>query len=385
MDKDDTFTTDPKRIFRFSTYRGHRQDRRRDVVLAVGMRLVVDPLTPQKVKHRGRVGRVTRIRLDFLGLAVSANVTFEDNLGGGRWGTVDAADLRPPTDEESEALAKGAWPLRRTYDPRPAILDDGPRAPSLNKKNFTAEETTRRPPREDVEQLWGVALPLDAPELAIDPEAQEAFARLRSSGGSMQALIESRVARWLPSYEVLPCSWWGSKREASFYRLAVRAYEPEGTLACLHALQTKWEVSTKTGRAPQRTPMRWPRPWRTDGLLLADDTALAAIRGEPPASLLGIIIALNTWSFLGSAVDAYQLSRAKPGAVGALGFSTAAHLATLQRVRWPEGVAAFYAFPQDMIGRTAAARRLQTTLGPDVRVVDLVEVMAEVLPPRHQR
>lgn len=108
MEKDDTFTTDPQRVFRFSAYRGPRH--KRDCVLGVGMTLAVEPLNPKKTKHRGRVGRVSKIRLDYVGQPVSAHVVFADELEAGKWGVVDAADLRPLTPHESESLAQGRWP-----------------------------------------------------------------------------------------------------------------------------------------------------------------------------------------------------------------------------------------------------------------------------------
>jgi hypothetical protein len=315
MDKEDRFVTDPKRVFRYSVRYGHRENRKRDVVLAVGMQLVVDPLMPQKMKHRGRVGRVTKIRVDYLEHPVSANVTFEDKLAG-NWGVVDADDLRPPTDEETQALAQGQWPPRPAYELRPVTPDDGPRASALAKTSFPPEATMRRPPLEDVVRLWEAALELDAPQLAEDVEAQKALAGFRGAG-DISFMVQSRVARWLPSYDALPCSWWGSAREASFYRLAVRAYEPDGSLAAIHALQTKWETVTKTGRAPQRTTTRWPRPWNTDGLLIADAAALSALRGEPASELAGILIAPSTWAFLGACADAQFLAGGL--LVGALG------------------------------------------------------------------
>ena len=105
MEKDDTFTTDPNQKFHFAIRQGQRQ---REVVIAVGMQVVVDPFNPRKKKHRGRIGHITKIRLDYIGTPMSANVTFQDRTTTGSWGVVDVGDLRPPTAEEKASLAQGA-------------------------------------------------------------------------------------------------------------------------------------------------------------------------------------------------------------------------------------------------------------------------------------
>ena len=53
-------------------------------------------------------------------------------------------------------------------------------------------------------------------------------------------------------------------------RLAVRAYEPKGVLGALCAVATAEAVRVKTGQPIGRQTVKWLRPWRMDGLLLAD-------------------------------------------------------------------------------------------------------------------
>lgn len=354
-------TRDPSVRFSLSSNRSRHPQSDEWVLLGVGLQYVVDPPNPQKKKHRGRPCQLVEFNDSFD--PDRALVTFLD--GRGRSGVVDVSDLRPMNEQERASLGTAPWAPKPP--PIPAARTSG-----LARTRFTAEDRRSRPAREDVEALWNASTRLDAPELASDPEATHflgEFHRLFKT--TPQWLAQPDVGRWLPSYDTLPCRWWGSKNESTFYRLALRAYEPDGTLACIHALLTKEDVGIKTGQPVGRVRTRWPRPYHTDGLLLADEVGAAALRGEPAPNLFGLLITGDVLDFLFMSSVAVSASPRLPGPLGVFCIPTGSTWDIFRQVRWPKEVICFYTAASRSNDSTGTQRKLEEVLGPDVIVQEL--------------
>ncbi|HLL04579.1 MAG TPA: hypothetical protein VK539_28605 [Myxococcaceae bacterium] len=339
----------------------------------VGMKCVVEPLNPRSTKHRGRVGIVRKLRHDYVGSPYRATLGFLD--GKGPSGVVKVEDLRELTADEEAALDAGQWPpptRRPAEDPE----RERARPSSLTQKTFTRADFNQRPPRADVQALWDAAKPLDAPSLATDPSTEYLFKTVFPAARlDVGRLAATGVARWLPSYEEKPCTWWGSQRLADIYRLAVRGYEPDGTLGAVCAVANAEAVGVKTGKPISRSLVKWPRPWRTDGLLLADEAALAVLQGRKAETLKVIVIASHMLNFLGFCALWGEPAGSSTPFMGIIGLTSGAHVEDLASVRWPEGVIAAYAAYQAGTDTRAVLKRLSKALGPRVPVVDVAEVL----------
>lgn len=328
------------------------------VLLGIGLQYVVAPLNPKKKKHRGRPCQIVEFNDNFNPDQV--RVTFLDGQGGR--GIVEVTDLRPLNDEERATLGAAPWA------PKPARVPVA-RTTGLDRTTFTKEDRGARPPQEDVEKLWNASTRLDATELASDAEAIHFFSGFhRQFKATQQSIGQPDIARWLPSYDALPCRWWGSRNDSTFYRLAVRAYEPDGTLASLHALLTKEDRGLKTGRPVGRVGTRWPKPYHTDGLLLADDVGVAALRGSPPKGLFGLLITTNAIDFLLASAFVFRARQLRPGSMGVLCVPTGATLDNFRQVHWPKDAICFYCSPDVTKDCAPALRKLEEVLGPDVIV-----------------
>jgi len=323
------------------------------------------------------VGILRKLRHDYVGAAQRASLSFID--GKGSHGVVDAVNLRELTAEEEAALEAGNWPpqVRRTLEDEERELD---RPSSLMQTRFSREDRTRRPPRADVQALWNAAKGLDDPSLAMDSSTEYLFKRIFPAARiDVGRLAMTGVARWLPSYAERPCTWWGSPRLADIYRLAVRAYEPNGVLGALCAVATAEAVSVKTGQPISRQIVKWLRPWRTDGLLLADEAGLAVLQGRAPETLKVIVIADHALNFIVSCAARSAPVGSSNAELGIIGLASGVHVEDLASVRWPRGVSAVYAPPKAGADTRAILKRLRRVLGPEVSVTDMADVMARAM------
>jgi hypothetical protein len=348
--------------------------------LRVGGKYVVEPLNPQSTKHRGRVGILRKLRHDYVGVAHRASLTFID--GKGPHGVVDVVNLREITDAEESALETGNWP-----PPSPRTLDDEAREKarpsSLTQTRFSQEDSSRRPPRADVQALWNAAKKLDDPSLTTDSSTEYLFKHVFPAAKvDVGKLAMPGVARWLPSYSEMPCTWWGSPRMADIYRLAVRAYEPNGVLGSLCAIACAEAVGVKTGQPINRQITKWPRPWRTDGLLLADEVGLAVLQGRVPETLKAIFIADHALNFLITCATWSVPAGSSNAGMGVIGLASGAHVEDLASVRWPQGVLAVYVPHKVGVDTRAALKRLCRVLGPGVAVTDMAGVLVRAVKAR---
>ena len=175
----------------------------------------------------------------------------------------------------------------------------------------------RRPPPDEVAALWRAAAPLDQtqanpdrrpmhtilghlaqvndmdpselpPELfqahetgfssVPDPAEYWPTFYLSERRFHVPSLARLDVVRALPLRYAWP-SWW-SARWARHYRLAVRAFEPNGTLASLHARVIPAYDPDGQRLAEPKPKTRWPIGYAAEGLLLADPNGLDLLRGR---------------------------------------------------------------------------------------------------------
>ncbi|NVJ06693.1 hypothetical protein HUW63_15770 [Myxococcus sp. AM001] len=374
-EKADYFTSDPTKSYTFQMWRGKLSVNR---TVRVGMKCVVEPFNPQSTKHRGRVGIIRKLRHDYLGSPYRASLKFID--GKGSHGVVKIEDLREFTAEDEAALNAGHMPSRSRRATEHKEQQSA-RSVSLSQTTFSRENFNQRPPRADVQELWDAAKPLDAPSLSTDPSAEYLLKTVFPAARfDVDRLARTGVARWLPSYEEKSCTWWGSPRLANIYRLAVRGYEPDGTLGALCAMANAEAVSVKTGKPISRSAVKWPRPWRTDGLLLADDAALAVLQGRKVETLKMVVIASHLFNFLGFCSFWGAPAGSITPSVGIIGITSGAHVEDLASVRWPEGVVAMYAAYQSGPEPRAVLKRLRKVLGPRVTVGDAEEALRALAP-----
>jgi hypothetical protein len=228
-----------------------------------------------------------------------------------------------------------------------------------------------------VQVLWDAAKQLDDPALATDSSTEYLFKTVFPTARlDLGRLAKTGVARWLPSYAEMPCRWWGAPRLADIYRLAVRGYEPDGTLGALCAMANAEAVGVKTGNPISRPPVKWPRPWRTDGLLLADETAVTLLKGQPPKTLKFIVIVSQMLDFLGVCALMGEPAGSSAPRLGVIGIVSGTQLEDLKPLRVPEGVAVAYVPYPANADTGAALKRLSNVFGPGVPIVDLMAALA---------
>ncbi len=224
----------------------------------------------------------------------------------------------------------------------------------------------KRPPADEVAALWNSARPVTTahprcagvPEAARDADAALALFLARR-GLHPADLAPLDVARALPlAGEYDFPAWWPSRWTAT-WRLAVAAYEADGTLASLHARGVLPEAEPKT---------RWPLGHAAGELLLADPGGLAVLRSQPAPSLEAVWLAEGLTDLLALALEAQ--ARGSRWAVLA---ATSGGFRALARVRWPAGVVALVATDGDAQGNKYAAE-IRAALPPtvDVRRTDLL-------------
>jgi hypothetical protein len=141
--------------------------------------------------------------------------------------------------------------------------------------------------------------------------------------------------------------------------LAVRAYEPNGVLRALCAVATAEAVRMKTGQPISRQTVRWPRLWRTDGLLLADEARLAVLQGRAPETLKVIVIADHALNFIVICAAWSAPVGSSNAGLGIIGLASGAHVEDLASMRWPQGVFAVYRPPKVGADTRPVLKRLQ--------------------------
>lgn len=260
-------------------------------------------------------------------------VTFAAHLalGRGRWSGSDGAELR------AECAARGLC------EPEPGAA---PRAPTPRRPmpppSAPVAEAPVRPPAAELAALWGASLRLtDVPPWDGGPEWTGAVREYLSGRGlDVGTLAELDMARVLPRPErfVYP-SWWPSAW-ASTWRLVVRAFEPTGELASIHARAIVPGVRPKD---------RWPLGCGAGGLFLADPRGVAFLRGELAPPPLGVVVTEGLTDTLAMALDPAWSGDGLP-VVGV----TSGSLRAFASVSWPRETACVVATDADAPGERYA-------------------------------
>lgn len=258
----------------------------------------------------------------------------------------EAARLAGVDLEERPAPGGGARPAPSTPRPTPA-------APRF------ATAPVVRIPRDELAALWRACRSPNVTDVDTLPSDAAAEAFMESRGWWPAQLARIKVCRLLPPPE-LEHAWptWWPAAWAKSWRLAVLAYEPDGTAAAIHARSID-------GTTPKT---RWPRGnpggYSFGGLLFADVAGRALLAGKPRSDLAGVVIAEGITDFLSWAVDV--VATGKPYAV--LG-GTSGSFPALSQVapRWPAGVPAIAAVDSDAAGERYLHEITTALAGVEVR------------------
>ena len=255
----------------------------------------------------------------------------------------DTRQRPPPT--ELTALWAASAPVDRTLpnpDIRPMgkVLADLPDLAEIDIKNLPAPLTTGAEwlgPEVSPAEIW--------PHLYLADRQYHP-----------PTLARLDVVRIMPLRAPWP-SWWPSSW-AVHYRLAVLAYEPDGTPASLHARAVSaYDFNGQRINEP-KTKTRWPKGCTADGLLFADPGGLALLRGESPSGLRKVWIGEGLTDLLRAALIATE--ELEPRAVLC---ATSGGFRALQDVCWPDGLRFYATTDNDSRGETYA-REIAEALAP---------------------
>lgn len=225
------------------------------------------------------------------------------------------------------------------------LRGESPRMAPLPTTRREAPPTTPRPPVAALTALWGTSVRVSRsmPSLA-------AAAFLERRRFPVDAAGELAGLRELPTEYAWP-EWWPSGW-ASAYRLALPAFEPDGTFASLHG-RSVGDVRPKT---------RWPRmgSGSATGLLLADWAGVKLLRGDAAllAELRGVVVVEGFTDLLRTSLAVARVRR--PLAV--LGAASGGFPA-LARVRIPAGLPVYVGTDADATG-DKYARDIANALDP---------------------
>lgn len=213
--------------------------------------------------------------------------------------------------------------------PKPGKGTRSKRAPghAPAKPRAVAPPPLPRPPPEEVEGLWSASSALSAA-----PAASPAGRFLASRGWSaadVELLSDLDLARFLPRPEAYAFPEWWPGSWASTWRLVVRAWEPSGTLAAVHARAILPDTDPKT-----RWPLGLDGRFRYGDLLFADVWGEALLRGgDLPGGLEAVVVVEGLTGFLNFTLRAKEAGRH----VAVLGI-TSGSTPALRRVPWPTGL-----------------------------------------------
>lgn len=223
-------------------------------------------------------------------------------------------------------------------------------------------EALQRLPLAEVEALWSASAPASSVSSSSSNPADRDAARflaVRFGAEAAGDLAELDLARVLPLAGAATFPAWWPEAWASTWRLAVLAYEADGTVAGLHARA----VRQLDGDAPKN---RWPKGegiYSFSGLLFADVWGRALLQGHPPGGLEGVLVTEGLTDLLAASLWCARSSRA----FAVLG-ATSGGFGALARVRWPAGLPCYVATDGDEAGERYAAE-VRAVLPRAVRVL----------------
>ncbi len=266
-----------------------------------------------------------------------------------------------------------AWYAARGWcepDPRDEGATRTPRKRPKPPPEPKPEAEPKRAPRADLEALWGASSTLD------EPAPKEVAAFLDRRGFELERLAPLGLVRVLPNPSGYHWpSWWPGYRDTwAPYRLAVRAYEPDGTLAGIHAravlpleeMRVLGLTRTKRNGAEEMSPKtRWPLGMDAGGLLMASAGGLMVLEAHRYTThkLRGVLVCEGLTDLLRASSKVAE-ERLPLGVLAA----AAGGFSSLARVRWPEGFEVFIATDTDDTGDKYEEQIREALTGCDVRL-----------------
>lgn len=207
-----------------------------------------------------------------------------------------------------------------------------------------------RPPRQQVEALWSASTPLaqrDAKPDEPPPHAlREEWELLRAKGADPIAVATFGLAKRTPPRTYRYPVWW-PRDWTDRWSILLRLWEPDGTIAALHARSRNLEDEPKT-----RHPLSLDGRFGYGGLVFADTPGVALLRGElDPRELGGVLIVEGATDFLRAASSAF-VGRMRMPVLGIVSGSESA----FERIRWPSGLRCYVATDPDRAGDIYAER-----------------------------
>lgn len=238
------------------------------------------------------------------------------------------------------------------------------------------EAEPKRAPRAEVLALWEASRSVDLTGAELSALDRAAAAFLRARGFWPMTLAPLDVARVLPDPKGYrwPAWWPGSRDKWAPYQLTVRAYEPDGTLAGIHAravlpleeMRALELTRTKRDGTEEVSPKtRWPLGMDAGGLLMADAGGLAVLEADPEAAqgLRGVLVCEGLTDLLRAASRVAE-ERLPLGVLSA----AAGGFSSLALVRWPPGIEVFIATHTDATGDKYKEQIREALTGRDVRL-----------------
>lgn len=146
-----------------------------------------------------------------------------------------------------------------------------------------------RPDQEELAALWNASSAIAAPSLlecddTEDPAIALAHKLLAARGCAPGDVAAFDLARLLPSRRAHLYPQWWPARWAAAWRIAVRAYEPDGRFASIHARAIIEGARPKT---------RWPRSCAAVGLVFADSAGVRLLNSKWAADDIEAVIVVE--------------------------------------------------------------------------------------------
>lgn len=225
-----------------------------------------------------------------------------------------------------------------------------------------------RPPRVEVQALWNVSEPVDRAPVDPDQDLEVPLTKRTDGPASRRACAEMwphfylidrrlyapalarldviRITPLRPPWPTWP-TWWPASW-AMHYRLVVRAFEPDGTLASLHARAVPaYDPDGRPLEGPS-PKTRWPKDCAAAGLLFADPAGLTLLRGHQPHKIRDILVTEGLTDF--ASVSAWAADQRALGERVAVLGGTSGSFPALAKARWPGHARVHAAVDRDRAG-----------------------------------
>lgn len=213
------------------------------------------------------------------------------------------------------------------------------------------EPAAGRPPLAEVEALWRAALPLSSclPDGAFPDTRAARFLRGRGLLDRGAIIDAADLARLAPPADRHPWPAWWPRGRSFLWRLMVRAFEPDGRLASLHARAVEERPIGREGEPMPKT--LWPGArqgprYDAGGLFFADPAALDVLRGDG-GDVRRLLVCEGLTDWLSAAAWARASGQVGLGVIGGVSGSFPA----LAKVRLPADLDLIIAVDDDDAGR----------------------------------